>query len=60
LHIVKNSDEVLKLLAYFGVGKISELPNYEETRAQIEAIFTERDSLAKKEPVAESSDSDTL
>jgi segregation and condensation protein B len=49
-----------ELPAYFGVGKISELPNYEETRAQIEAIFAERDSLAKKEPVAESSDSDTL
>lgn len=49
-----------ELPAYFGVGKISELPNYEETRAQIEVIFSERELLAKKETVSEASDSDTL
>jgi segregation and condensation protein B len=49
------------LPAFFGVGTISELPQFAETRAQIEAIFTEREALktesaselAKKEEAGE-------
>lgn len=53
-----------ELPAYFGVSKISELPQFTETRAQIEAIFTERDNqaseLAKKEIVSEASETETI
>ena len=50
-----------ELPAFFGVGQLSELPQFAETRAQIEAIFAEREALmtesakelAKKEETGE-------
>ncbi|MBX9765372.1 SMC-Scp complex subunit ScpB [Patescibacteria group bacterium] len=42
-----------ELPAFFGVSQLSELPQFAETRAQIEAIFAERDALAKKEEAGE-------
>ncbi len=38
-----------ELPAYFGIGSLTELPHFAETRLKIEAIFAERDQLAKKE-----------
>lgn len=45
-----------ELPAFFGVSQISELPQFEETRAQIESLFTEREAIAKKEEAGETAE----
>lgn len=46
-----------ELPAYFGIGTLSELPGYEETRTKIETIFAERDaSLLPNDALPESTE----